>query len=179
MLFYLLSADELRDLFERLGYELSAETISRTIDYYLARTSHGSTLSRIVHSWVLARSDRERSWEQFSQALESDVADVQGGTTSEGIHLGAMAGTVDLLQRGYAGLETRGDVLWFDPALPKELQTLEFEIHYRGHRLLVRITSERLRLSTIPSEVAPIRVGFGDEVVELTPGSTAEWPLTG
>jgi alpha,alpha-trehalase len=179
MLFYLLSADELRELFERLGYELSAETISRTVDYYLARTSHGSTLSRIVHSWVLARSDRERSWEQFSQALESDVADVQGGTTPEGIHLGAMAGTVDLLQRGYAGLETRGDVLWFGPALPKKLHALEFEIYYRGHRLQVRITPERLRLSTIPSEVAPIRVGFGDEVVELSPGSTAEWPLTG
>jgi trehalose/maltose hydrolase-like predicted phosphorylase len=90
-----------------------------------------------------------------------------------------MAGTVDLLQRGYAGLETRGDVLWFDPALPKELQALEFEIRYRGHRLQVRITSERLRLSTIPSEEAPIRVGFGDEVVELIPGSTAEWSLTG
>jgi alpha,alpha-trehalase len=179
MLFYLLSADELRELFERLRYELSAETISRTVDYYLARTSHGSTLSRIVHSWVLARSDRERSWELFSQALESDIADVQGGTTPEGIHLGAMAGTVDLLQRGYAGLETRGDVLWFDPALPTELQTLEFEIHYRGHRLQVQITPERLRLGAIPSEMAPIRVGFGDEVVELSPGSTAEWSLTG
>jgi alpha,alpha-trehalase len=179
MLFYLLSADELRELFERLGYELSAETISRTVDYYLARTSDGSTLSRIVHSWVLARSDRERSWEQFSQALESDVADVQGGTTPEGIHLGAMAGTVDLLQRGYAGLETRGGVLWFGPALPEKLHALEFEIHYRGHRLQVRITPERLRLSTTPSEVAPIRVGFGDEVVELSPGSTAEWPLMG
>jgi len=179
MLFYLLSADELRELFQRLGYELSAETISRTVDYYLARTSHGSTLSRIVHSWVLARSDRERSWEQFSQALESDVADVQGGTTPEGIHLGAMAGTVDLLQRGYTGLETRGDVLWFGPALPEKLHALEFEIHYRGHRLQVRITPERLRLSTIPSEVAPIRVGFGDEVVELSPGSTAEWQLSG
>jgi alpha,alpha-trehalase len=179
MLFYLLSADELRELFERLGYELSAETISRTVDYYLARTSHGSTLSRIVHSWVLARSDRERSWEQFAQALESDIEDVQGGTTPEGIHLGAMAGTVDLLQRGYAGLETRGDVLWFGPALPRELHALEFQIHYRGHRLLVRITPERLRVGTIPSEVTPIRVGFGDEVVELTPGSTAEWPLTG
>lgn len=78
-------------------------------------------LSRIVHSWALARTDRERSWEQFAHALESDVADVQGGTTAEGIHLGAMAGTVDLLQRGYAGLEARRDALWFDPALPKEL----------------------------------------------------------
>jgi alpha,alpha-trehalase len=179
MLFYLLSADELRDLFERLGYELTPDAITRNVDHYLARTSHGSTLSRIVHSWVLARSDRERSWELFTQALESDIADTQGGTTPEGIHLGAMAGTVDLLQRGYTGLEARGDVLWFNPALPKELEAVEFRIHYRGHRLQVRITPDRLRLSTIPSEVAPIRVGFGDEVVELGPGSTVEWSLAG
>jgi trehalose/maltose hydrolase-like predicted phosphorylase len=178
MLFFLLSAEELRELFARLGYELSPEAITRNVDYYLSRTSHGSTLSGIVHSWVLARSDRERSWELFSRALESDVADVQGGTTPEGIHLGAMAGTVDLLQRGYAGLEVRGDVLWFNPALPKELEMLEFGIRYRGHRLRVRITQETLRLSTIPSDVAPIYVGFGDQVVEIVPGSTGEWTLT-
>ena len=178
MLFYLLSADELRELLERLGYELPPEAIPRIVDYYLERTSHGSTLSRVVHSWVVARSDRERSWELFSQALESDVADIQGGTTPEGIHLGAMAGTVDLLQRGYAGLEVRGDVLRFNPAIPEEFQALEFEIYYRGHRLQVRITHKILRLSTIPSAVTPIQVGFRDEVVELGPGSTQEWSLT-
>ena len=178
MLFYLLSADELRELLERLGYELPPEAIPRIVDYYLERTSHGSTLSRVVHSWVVARSDRERSWELFSQALESDVADIQGGTTPEGIHLGAMAGTVDLLQRGYAGLEVRGDVLRFNPAIPEEFQALEFEIYYRGHHLQVRITHKILRLSTIPSAVAPIQVGFRDEVVELGPGSTQEWSLT-
>jgi alpha,alpha-trehalase len=89
-----------------------------------------------------------------------------------------MAGTVDLLQRGYAGLEVRGDVLRFNPAIPEEFQALEFEIHYRGHRLQVRITREILRLCTIPSAVAPIQVGFRDEVVELGPGSTQEWSLT-
>jgi len=178
MLFFLLSAEELRELFQRLGYELPPEAITRNVDFYLTRTSHGSTLSSIVHSWVLARTDRERSWELFSRALESDVADVQGGTTPEGIHLGAMAGTVDLLQRGYSGLEARGDVLWFNPVLPKELELLEFEIHYRGHRLGVRITQEALRLSTITSDVAPIFVRFRDEVVQMEPGSTAEWTLT-
>jgi alpha,alpha-trehalase len=177
MLFYLLSADELRELFERLGYELPPESIPRTVDYYLARTSHGSTLSSVVHAWVVARSDRERSWELFSQALESDVADVQGGTTPEGIHLGAMAGTVDLLERGYTGLEARGDVLWFNPAIPEEIRALEFRVHYRGHRLQVRITPEVLHVSTIPSEVAAIQVGFRDEVVELLPGTTKEWSL--
>ena len=177
MLFYLLSATELGQILERLGYELSSEAVSRTIDYYMARTSHGSTLSRVVHSWVIARSDRERSWELFSEAIESDVADVQGGTTAEGIHLGAMAGTVDLIQRGYTGLEARGDVLWFDPALPKELGALEFKVHYRGHRVQVGVTPSQLRVSAIPSEEAPIQVGFRDEVVELQPGATVEWDL--
>ena len=177
MLFYLLSATELGQILERLGYELSSEAVSDTIDYYMARTSHGSTLSRVVHSWVIARSDRERAWELFSEAIESDVADVQGGTTAEGIHLGAMAGTVDLIQRGYTGLEARGDVLWFDPALPKELGALDFKVHYRGHRVQVRVTPSQLRVSAIPSEEAPIQVGFRDEVVELQPGATVEWDL--
>ena len=35
MLFYLLSADELRELLGRLGYALPAEAIPRTIEYYL------------------------------------------------------------------------------------------------------------------------------------------------
>jgi alpha,alpha-trehalase len=178
MLFYLLSATELGQILQRLGYELPPEAIARTIDYYTARTSHGSTLSRVVHSWVIARSDRERSWELFSEAIESDVADVQGGTTAEGIHLGAMAGTVDLMQRGYTGLEAREDVLWFDPALPKELGALEIKVLYRGHRVQVRLTPTHLRVSAIPSEVAPIQVGFRDEVVDLHPGATVEWDLS-
>lgn len=109
MLFYLFSADELRDILGRLGYHLEPETIPRAIEYYLHRTSHGSTLSRVVHSWVLARSDRARSWSLFNEALEADISDTQGGTTREGIHLGAMAGTVDIMQRCYTGLELRDD----------------------------------------------------------------------
>ncbi|TDO47954.1 glycosyl hydrolase family 65 [Kribbella sp. VKM Ac-2527] len=88
MLFYLLSAEELTVLFERLGYSFDpADQIPRTIEYYLSRTAHGSTLSRLVHSWVLARLDRRRSWEFFLDALHSDVEDVQGGTTAEGYTL--------------------------------------------------------------------------------------------
>jgi trehalose/maltose hydrolase-like predicted phosphorylase len=40
------------------------------------------------------------SWNLFREALESDICDIQGGTTHEGIHLGAMAGTVDIVQQG-------------------------------------------------------------------------------
>jgi CBS domain-containing protein len=67
MLFYTLSLDELRRLFDRLGYTLSDELVARTVDDYLARTSHGSTLSRVVHAWVLARRDRAGSWDSFTR----------------------------------------------------------------------------------------------------------------
>jgi trehalose/maltose hydrolase-like predicted phosphorylase len=105
MLFYVFSADELRGVLERLGYSLEPNTIPRTVEYYDARTSHGSTLCRVVHSWVQARSNRPRAMRYFAEALQSDVADIQGGTTREGVHLGAMAGTVDLAQRVSTGIE--------------------------------------------------------------------------
>ena len=92
MLFYLFSAEELRELFERLGYPFEYETIPKNVAYYAARSSHGSTLSRVVYAWVLARSDRPRSMNFFAEALQSDVSDIQQGTTAEGVHLGAMAG---------------------------------------------------------------------------------------
>jgi alpha,alpha-trehalase len=141
MLFYLLSSDELRELFARMGYRLTPEQIPKTVDYYLHRTSHGSTLSGVVHAWVLARGDRERAMRYFQQVLMSDVADIQGGTTAEGIHVAAMAGSIDLLQRCFTGLETRADRLILSPMWPESLGALRLPIFYRGYRL---------HLTTIP-----------------------------
>ena len=122
MLFYLFSAEMLKTLFRHMDYPFDTDFIPRNINYYLERTSHGSTLSRVVHSWVLGRSDRESAWKLFKEALHSDVDDIQGGTTPEGIHLGAMAGTVDLIQRMHTGLEMREDVLWFNPPVAERTQ---------------------------------------------------------
>jgi trehalose/maltose hydrolase-like predicted phosphorylase len=178
MLFYLLSADELRGLLERLGYRLEPAAIPRNVNYYLERTSHGSTLSGVVNAWVLARCDRSRSWRFFAEALGSDVHDVQGGTTGEGIHLGAMAGTVDLAQRCYTGLETREDVLWLNPSLPDELDGLDFDVRYRGHwGINLHLTPHLLRVRMADSDAAPIKVSVNGEVLELSPGSMREFPL--
>jgi alpha,alpha-trehalase len=175
MLFYLLSADELGEVFQRLNYPFESGTIPNTIDYFLERTSHGSTLSRVVHAWVLARSKREVSWHLFKEALESDVSDIQGGTTAEGIHLGAMAGTVDLVQRCYSGIETRQDRLQLNPYLPVELKELRFDILYRKHWLNLVITPGRVSLKARPGTAVPIRVGLQDTVVELKPNETIEF----
>ena len=177
MLFYLFSADELSMLFEQLGYPFDADLIRRNLEYYLARTSHGSSLSWLTHSWVLARSNRPASWELFCRALDSDLADVQGGTTREGIHLGAMAGSVDLLHRCYTGLETRSDVLHFDPCLPEGLQNLRLQLRYRGHLLDVEVSHQTMAISSRPFTAHPITIAYRGRLCELAPGGRLELSL--
>jgi trehalose/maltose hydrolase-like predicted phosphorylase len=177
MLFYLLSADELAEILARLGYTFDPAIIPATVDYYVARTSHGSTLSHIVHSWVLARRDRLGSWDVFLEALASDLDDTQGGTTREGIHLGAMAGSVDLLQRAYSGLEPRDDTLYLNPRLPVGLPRLRYGIGYRGHRIDIEITHKELTLRTRPCTEDPVRIALGDHVITLSGGSVRTIPL--
>lgn len=179
MLFYLLSADELRELLGGLGYALPPESIPRTIEYYEDRTTHGSTLSALVHAWVLARANREQAVDHFERALRSDVADIQGGTTAEGVHLGAMAGSVDLLQRCFAGLETRHDALWFNPHWPRRYGSLDFSLEYRGQPLDVRVSGREVRVSAGAGPGGPVRVGCGEEIRELQPGETERFRATG
>lgn len=179
MLFYLFSPRELGEIFDHLDYPFDVSMIPRNIAYYEERTSHGSTLSHVVHSWVVARFDRARSWQLFRQALESDVADVQGGTTPEGIHLGAMAGTVDLVQRCFTGIETRGDVLHLDPALPHQIEELTLHIRYRGHSLVLEIAENTLRVRSLHSAEKPIRIAHRDQELSLTEGTCLTFPLDG
>ena len=177
MLLFLLPRQELRELLAGLGYDVSEDQLDRTIAYHLQRTSHGSTLSGVVSAWVLARSDPGQAWQFLIRALESDVADVQGGTTAEGIHLGAMAGTVDLVQRCLTGIQACGEVLRFDPALPPEVKQLRFSVHYRGHRILVALGEDRIRIGSRPDGPAAVQVQLHGRLVELQPGEQVEFEL--
>ena len=59
--------------------------LENNFDYYIERTSHGSTLSRLVHArlaWLMGR--KELGWGLYMDALRSDLVDIQGGTTGEG-----------------------------------------------------------------------------------------------
>jgi beta-phosphoglucomutase family hydrolase len=178
MLFYLLSAEELTALLARLDYPFDPATIPVHVEYYLARTTHGSTLSRVAHAWVVARTDRRRSWSLLREALQSDVSDIQGGTTREGIHLGAMAGTVDILSRCYTGMEARGDVLRLNPLLPDELEALEFDVSYRGQWITIHIDHDEISFRSLPCAAQPMTIGVGDEAYELAPGGrlVVAWP---
>jgi trehalose/maltose hydrolase-like predicted phosphorylase len=113
----------------------------------------------------------------FAEALQSDLNDIQQGTTAEGVHLGAMAGTVDLVQRVSTGIEVSGDVLRLNPQLPRELERLDMRVRYRGHSLDLRLTRDTLTVRERERGAAPINLRFKDEVYEFTGGSTRVFKL--
>jgi len=173
LLFFLFPEEELKRLFERLGYEYAPDTARKNIDYYDRRTSHGSTLSFIAHAGVLAGLDPESSWERYMVALESDVGDVQGGTTQEGIHMGVMAGTLDLIQRAYLGTEIRDGTLYFEPKPVGNLDGLSLPMWFRGMPLEVKLEGGKLTVTAQSDSFSqPIYVGVRDTVREIETGES-------
>ena len=179
MLFFLFRQDELREIFGRLGYDYHADTVTRNVEYYDRRTSHGSTLSFVTHAGVLATIDPESSWDRFLVALHSDADDIQGGTTKEGIHMGVMSGTLDLMQRNYAGAHVYNDVLHFNPQLPSRLDSLSFSLQFRETPIQVTLTGDHLTLAVHPEGASrPVRVAVSDDVRELCPGDQTVFELS-
>jgi trehalose/maltose hydrolase-like predicted phosphorylase len=111
-------------------------------------------------------------------ALKSDVEDIQGGTTKEGILMGVMAGTLDLVQRSYMGAHVRDGVLHFDPRPPAEMASLSFAIQFHRTPLRVELADRRLTLTTNPEGVnRAIKLGFGDQVREFSAGGQCTFEL--
>jgi trehalose/maltose hydrolase-like predicted phosphorylase len=183
MLFFLFSREELREVFERLGYDYGPDTVVRNVAYYDQRTSHGSTLSFVTHAGVLAGIDPESSWDRFLVALRSDVDDIQGGTTKEGIHLGVMAGTLDVVQRCYAGTDVRDGALRFDPVLPSGLGDVSFPLQFRELPVQVTLSAGRpgrLTLDARPESAShQVRAGMPGDIRELRPGDRAVFETSG
>ncbi len=174
MLFYLFPVDEIQRLLSGLGYEVDEAALLSTVDFYAARTSHGSTLSRVVHAWLLARTDPGASWALFLEALESDLHDIQGGTTREGVHVGVMAGTVDLVRRGYAGVEPGEGSVSVDPRLPRQLTTVRYSLLVGECWLDVSMADGQLTLSNRPGNEADVKVKLRGREAVLGPGRSME-----
>ncbi|MCF8309122.1 MAG: HAD-IA family hydrolase, partial [Bacteroidales bacterium] len=133
MTFYNLNKDEVTDILKNLGYHPGDDYLAKNLNYYLERTTHGSTLSRVVHALLANMAgDDELSWRLFQEALASDYNDIQGGTTGEGIHVGVMSGTIMIALTTYAGMNYNGELLQLEPNLPKWWKRIAFRMKFKG-----------------------------------------------
>lgn len=169
MLFYVLPLEIIVDLFADMGVEFTDSTLKRNYDYYLVRTSHGSTLSLIVHSRVAAMlGDMDTSLSWYSKSLEADINDIQGGTTPEGIHAGLMAGTVTVLLASYAGLNLWGDHVSLKPTLPERWDYLKFNFLFKSDRYYVVLepSAVKIRVESVDSNSRTVEINGSSINVE-------------
>ncbi|MGM0218894.1 hypothetical protein IGI43_002004 [Enterococcus sp. AZ126] len=133
MLFYNLNKEKIDEILGELGYDLPADYLEKNLLYYLNRTSHGSTLSRIVHAQLAEEvAFHDLSWTLYQEALHSDYQDIQGGTTAEGIHTGVMAATIYVTLTTYAGIDIKKNNLTIQPNLPKNWTEMTFNVEHKG-----------------------------------------------
>ncbi len=178
MLWYLLSEQELAAVLTQLGYPYSPDIARNTIVYYLDRTTHGSTLSFLVHAAILANYDFAQSWKMLMTALHSDIGDIQGGTTKEGIHLGVMAGTLNVIQRGYLGMELQDSTLHVRPKPVDQLNGLSFTMQLWGTPLTMEFATGKLRISVAASgAMQSITITVNDTTQQLRSGEHYNFEL--
>ena len=95
----------------------------------------------------------------------------------KGVHLGAMAGTVDLLQRCYLGIETRDDVHLVRPTPSAEIRSLALDIRYRRRWMNLTVADGHFTVEIEDWGEGAVRVGMGNDVVELKPGDRRQFAL--
>ncbi|MGQ2374926.1 glycoside hydrolase family 65 protein [Companilactobacillus zhachilii] len=151
MALYNLTDNDFFDIMDDLGYPITnrEKFIDDNVKYYIARTTHGSTLSRIVYAMLLLKvDDTDEAWKLFYEALTSDYYDIQGGTTAEGIHLGVMGATINVVTTFFAGIDYRGDILEINPHMPKQWNEIAFNIDFKGVNYAFQVTADGVTITT-------------------------------
>ena len=167
MIYYNFSKETVDNILKDLNYQVPEDYVKRNLDYYLARTSHGSTLSRIVHAQLGAMiGENDLAWKLYQEALNSDYRDIQGGTTAEGIHAGVMAATLFIPLTTFAGMDIRLSELHFNPNLPAQWDDIAFNITIRGIDYQVLVTKKEITLTANKDSQCYV----GSQLVKLPKG---------
>jgi len=180
MSYFILGEEKVNEIIKKLGYNLPEDALAENYDYYISRTSHGSSLSRLVHSVLAFQLGREGTgWSLLMEALQSDLNDIQGGTTGEGIHCGVMTGTCYALLCVFAGLDLHHEKLRLNPNLPDHWENMSFNLIYRGNKYYIHIDKDEIKIKAINKGNLKIKIDICNQNVELSSNETFSMRLNG
>ncbi|MBC2203968.1 glycoside hydrolase family 65 protein [Listeria seeligeri] len=141
MLFYLLPAT------------FETKVMKRNLDYYEKRTIHDSSLSKAIHAIVENRiGDRKQAYQFFQEACLIDLG-IEPHSSDDGLHAAALGAIWLAVIFGFAGIDTREELLQITPNLPDAWQSLTFEFVWKGERIGFKITPKTLELSKTTTSV--------------------------
>ncbi|RRG18762.1 glycoside hydrolase family 65 protein [Weissella viridescens] len=167
MLLYNFDDGLVAKLLEQLGYPLKSDWLAVNKNYYLERTVHGSTTSRPVFAGIdVTLGQLDEAEQLLAHAIRSDVDDIQGGTTAEGIHTGVMGETLAVVQNKFAGVHLLAGMPEIKPNLPETWASIHFKQQYQGIWLDIVETHTYISLTAD----ATIQVKINDEEYLVTNG---------
>ncbi|MBC1728915.1 glycoside hydrolase family 65 protein [Listeria seeligeri] len=141
MLFYLLPAT------------FETKVMKQNLDYYEKRTIHDSSLSKAIHAIVENRiGDRKQAYQFFQEACLIDLG-TEPHSSDDGLHAAALGAIWLAVIFGFAGIDTREELLQITPNLPDAWQSLTFEFVWKGERIGFKITPKTLELSKTTTSV--------------------------
>ncbi|MFZ2577850.1 MAG: glycosyl hydrolase family 65 protein [Lactococcus hircilactis] len=133
MILYNLGKHKTKELVEQLGYTLPENWLTINRDYYLSCTVHGSTTSRPVFGGIAVQlGETQAALDNLIVAIGSDYYDIQGGTTAEGVHIGVMGETLEVIQNEFAGVDFRDGYFSIAPTMPQNWTALKFTQKFHG-----------------------------------------------
>jgi alpha,alpha-trehalose phosphorylase len=142
----------------------------RIFEFYDPLTTGDSSLSESIQSVAAAEIGDLRTAEDYlADALTIDLAD-RNGNVRDGLHVASAGGVWMALVHGLGGMRTRGEVLAFDPALPRRFDRLCFRVRRRDSTLEVDIRPDHVTYRVI--EGPPLVIRHRDRCLEVTDASS-------
>ncbi len=138
--------------------DFSEEELRDNFNYYEPRTVHESSLSPCVHSILASKLGMdEKAYEMYLRTARLDLDDYNH-EADEGLHITSMAGTWMAVVEGFGGKHIKDGVLSFDPVMPSEWESFQFNLIYREVVISVGVSAKRVSVSTESSGELEIMV---------------------
>ena len=126
--------------------DFTADIKKMNFDYYDARTTHLSSLSPCIYAILATElNDIDKAYKYFRYAVNGDLKDYFGNTEL-GMHAASLGGVWQLVINGFAGVRVKGDILSINPRLPRNWQSLEFKLIWRGNNISFRVSGDKVEV---------------------------------
>jgi len=140
-----------------------------SFDYYNPYTIHDSSNSLCHNQIVVANIGRaEEAYDYWKKSIDIDFG--ARPRSSDGIHFANVGGMWQEVVFGFSGLASvlNSDVLSFKPCLPEEIDSICYNIFWKGNWVKVSVTKEELQLVNLSDADMPFMVNGRDYSVKAS-----------
>jgi kojibiose phosphorylase len=153
--------------------DFSADVKRRSYEFYEPITTHDSSLSASAHATVAAQLGKADEALDFLRQSSAVDADDEAGDASHGIHIANCGGNWQTIVYGFAGVRPAyaGEELVVQPRLPDGIDSIALPLFWRGSRLQLTVSRERVSVARTDGPPLEVRIGTDRRLVQ----ESEEW----